>query len=62
MPRRSLKGENEDVLSAATTHSVEHLYKVGNSSKLIDKYAKQHFHTMTDKLVFISKGSRPNLQ
>ena len=55
--------KNNDSEGMANSPAADHLYMVNNSNpQLLNEEDKQHFHTMTAKLLFLSKPARPDIQ
>ena len=50
------------MVGTETATTAEHIFYVSNNPQLLDENGKQYFHTMTAKLLLISKRVRPNLQ
>jgi hypothetical protein len=46
----------------SATPAAGHLYEVNSSAELLDKFMSEKFHTLTAKLLFLSKRARPDLQ
>ena len=52
----------EDMAGEATTPAAEHLFNINNNPDPLGEELSQYFHTMTAKLLFLSKRARPDLQ
>jgi hypothetical protein len=53
----------DDMEGASTSPAAEHLFEVNNTDPdLLSEMDAQYFHTMTAKLLFLSKRARPDLQ
>lgn len=58
-----LSEAREDMEGVATSPAAEHLFEVNNvDPDLLPEKDAQYFHTMTAKLLFMSKRARPDLQ
>ena len=40
----------------------DHLFQINDNPQLLDKNNNKYLHTMNAKLIFLSKGTIPNLQ
>ena len=57
-----LEEANEYMVGTYTTAAAEQLFEVSNIPQLLEKYSKHCFHTMTVKLLLLSKRVRTIIQ
>jgi histone deacetylase 1/2 len=52
---------SEDIKSAVKTPANEDLFVIDSNSAELNKEAKEHFHSLTAKLLYLSKRTRPDI-
>ena len=52
----------EDMSGMPNIPAVCHLFDIDKNPQMPDNNTKQYLNTITDKLLFLSKSSKPNLQ
>ena len=52
---------SEDIKSAVKTPASEDLFVIDETSPELNKDAKEHFHSLTAKLLYLSKRTRPDI-
>ena len=51
----------EDIACTSNTPAADYLFDINNHTQLLYNYTKKYFHTMTSKLLFLSKIDIPDL-
>ena len=57
-----IKKAKEDMLGTSNNPTKDHLFDINDNPQLLDENTKTYFHTMTSKVLFLSKSSSPDLQ